>query len=464
MPTPVLPRRQFLAWSGLGAVAAAFGRSPAAVVEPMPTAFSDHSVAPAVLAFRPVQVPHFPSRERNLGGGPGLGTNARPLVQGAIDALAVEGGGKLILGGGDWRLDGPLHLCSNLHLHLAEGAVLHFSPDPALYLPLVLGRWEGTEVFNYSPMLYAYQAVHVAITGPGRITGRAETTFATWRERQRDAQMRLREQGAAGVPVHERVYGPGHWLRPPLLHFVGCGHVLLTDFTIDDSPFWVVHLAGCAHCTCQRLTIHCPRINNDGIDLESCSDVLVEDCDIRCGDDAIALKAGRDRDGWRLARPTERVQVRRCHLEAPTAGSGIGLGSEMSGGIRQVLFEDCQLGPCQTALNMKANLDRGGTIEDIVLRRLQVAQADWFIRFTTDYHGYRGGQHPPRFRRFLLEDITCAEAQRPLHLVGVPSAPLEQITLRRVRCDRAAEPIKVAEVQQLVFEDVRVNRQLVEVP
>ncbi|MBE2215593.1 MAG: glycoside hydrolase family 28 protein [Opitutaceae bacterium] len=367
------------------------------------------------------------------------------------------GGGTVTVPAGDWRLDGPIMLKSNVRLHLEEGARLHFSTHADHYLPLVLTRWEGTELFNYSPFIFAYQCTNVALTGPGVIDGHGTTTFAAWRDRQKPAQRRLRDMGGLGTAVHERIFGPDQWLRPSFVQFFGCTNVLIEGVTHVDSPFWCLHTIACHNVTVRRVRVDSIRINNDGVDIESCSDVLIEDCELRCGDDCIALKSGRDQDGWRLGRPTENVVLRRIRMEAPTTGSGLAIGSEMSGGVRAIFGEDIQIGRAPVALNIKGNLDRGGCVEQVHLRRFAVEKADTFILFTTAYQGYRGGQHPPVFRDFDIEEASCRAAVVPIHAVGVPDAPLQDIHLRRVAVEHAEQPPRIDQVSGFHADDVVIN-------
>lgn len=455
MPDPTAwTRRRFLGTAAATALAApALPAALAAARPPLPAG------AAALLAR--LQEPVFPPRDyrvTDFGAVADGRTDARPGFVAALRRCHEDGGGRVIVPRGTWWIEGPLHLRSHTHLHLEDGAVLRFrTDDPRLYLPLVLTRWEGTEVFNYSPFIYAYQAKDVAVTGAGTIDGNALETFVKWRPQQRPAQMRLRELGGAGAPVHERVFGEGHFLRPAFLQFFGCTRVRVDGPTLRDSPFWVVHAIACHDVVVRRVTVRSAPINSDGVDVESCSDVLVEDCDFDVGDDCVALKSGRDADGWRLGRPTEDVLVRRCRFNAPLAGSGLALGSEMSGGVRRVWVEDIRMGYAKTALNFKGNLDRGGVIEDVHVRNVTVEKADTFLLFTTDYHGYRGGQFPPRFRRFTLEDLTCAAAQVPIRATGVPAARLEDITLRRVAVAAAAQPATFRHARGLRLDDVQVN-------
>lgn len=451
-----LSRRRFL--SVTGTAAAGLWLRPLAQAQP-----ADASNAPSFLAgvLARIRPPVFPSRDfrvTDFGARAGGVADARPGFLQAIQRCNAAGGGRVIVPSGQWSLAGPLHLTSNVHLFLEDGAHLRFqTEDPNRYLPLVLSRWEGTELFNYSPFIYAYQACNVAITGAGTIDGNAHDTFVKWRPRQGEAQQALRKMGADGVPVARRVFGPGHWLRPPLVQFFGCTNVLVDGPRFINSPFWVMHAVGSSNLTIRRVNVDSPHINSDGFDPESCSDVLVEDCVFKTGDDCIALKSGRDQDAWRIGRPTENVVIRRCEMHAPTAGSGLAIGSEMSGGVRNVFVESLRMGQARTALNIKANLDRGGAVEQVHLRDITVEKTDTLLQVTTDYHGYRGGNFPPTFRHFLFENIRCASAGVPLSAAGVPAARLVDFVVRDLQVMQAAKPAKIRHVRDFHLENVIIN-------
>src|SRR5688500_1908760 len=204
-----------------------------------------HSDDPESAAIRQrIRAPQFPSRVVRITdfGAVGDGrADCREAFARAIARCNAEGGGRVVVPAGTWWTEGPIHLKSNIELKLEEGATIRFPPDADRYLPLVLTRWEGTELFNYSPQIYAYQATNVAITGTGTIDGNAGESFALWKPQQGDAQNRLRQMGIDGVPVHERVFGQGHWLRPSMIQLLGCRNVLVENVRIVGAPFWVVH-------------------------------------------------------------------------------------------------------------------------------------------------------------------------------------------------------------------------------
>jgi polygalacturonase len=469
--TPCLPRRAFFATTGLGLLGAALPRLGAASAPGNATAAPSTTPTPwpeadAILArlqapmlrtrvFSPVEF-GLPRDDRR---------DARPALLAAIRLCNATGGGRIVVPPGVWRLDGPLHLTSGVHLHLSDGATLRFTPDPKLYLPPVLTRWEGTEVFNHSPCIYAYQANDVAITGRGTIDGSGGEICTEWRKQQRPDRDHLRELGAAGTPVFQRVFGDGHWLRYGLVQFFGCTRVLLEDFTAINSPFWCLHAVASQHLTVRRVRVEGAHLNNDCFDPESSSEVLVEDCVFHSGDDCIAIKSGRDQDGWRIGRPSENIVIRRCEF-ASTGAAAVAIGSEMSGGVRHVYVQDCRVGRTRYGLNFKGNLDRGGTVEHVRVRGVSVDTAvEQLIQFSYDYQGLRAGGYPPSFRDFVIEDITCREAAgTALNFSGAPGATLADIVLRRITAPTAKTPLTVQHAQNLTFEDVRINGALVPSP
>jgi polygalacturonase len=224
-----------------------------------------------------------------------------------------------------------------------------------------------------------------------------------------------------------------------------------------DSPFWVLHPVLCRNVTVRGVTVDSWNGNNDGCDPDSCSDVLIEDCVFRTGDDSIAIKSGRDQDGWRVGRASENIVIRNVLLGS--RHSGVCIGSEMSGGVRNVWVENCEMESVSSGFYFKANLDRGGLVENVWVRGVRVRKArEAVVRFGTSYHGYRGGQHPPRFENFQMEDVVCEEsAGYGLFIEGVADAPIRDLRFERVRIDAAKAPLWLRHAQDVHFEDVRIN-------
>lgn len=407
--------------------------------------------------------PTFPARDFLVTdyGAVGDGkTDNRFALSAAIAACVKAGGGRVVVPKGEFFCDGPIHLASNINLRVSEGATLRFGADPARYLPAVLTRFEGTMLYGHSPRIYVRGATNVAITGPGVIDGNARQTLDLMKDsKARGSAGILRKMGAEGVPAEQRLFGEGKWMRPSMIQPFECTNVLIENVKLRDSTFWVVHPVLCRNVTVRGVTVDSINGNNDGCDPDSCTDVLIEDCIFRTGDDSIAIKSGRDRDGWRVGRPTENVVIRRVTMAS--RHSGLCIGSEMSGGVRNVYMEDCTAEAVSSALYFKGNVDRGGIVENVRARRIHVKHVrDGVVRFDTTYRAQdiRGGTSAPVFRDFLIEDVTCDESQTfALSIEGLPGTPIRDVTLRRLTVAKARDAARITETQNLQLENVTVN-------
>jgi len=281
------------------------------------------SLAPLEAPFDMPQLerPVFPNRVcdiRDYGAVADGATISTGAIGEAITACAAAGGGTVLIPAGLW-LTGPIHLQSNINLHAAEGATIRFSRRFEDYLPVVPTRWEGIEVFNYSPLIYANGADNIALTGRGIFDGQGEAWFPMrpWQKADRET---LWNSEAAGIPVEQRIYGTEVGaLRPAMVQPFNCTNVLIEGPTFIRSPFWVIHPVYCDRLIIRDIRVDSHGVNNDGVDLDSCSNSLVEHCEFTVGDDAVAIKSGRDADGWRVGRPSEgedRSQVSHRHVNA----------------------------------------------------------------------------------------------------------------------------------------------------
>lgn len=408
--------------------------------------------------------PQFPARDyvvTAFGAVADGNTDARPAFIRAISQCNAEGGGRVVVPAGRYQMNGPIHLKSNVNLHLSEGASIKFSSNPADYLPVVLTRWEGTECFNYSPLVYAYQATNVAITGAGTIDGNGKACFAAWEQRQAADVKLIRTQNETGVPVSERIFGEGHYLRPGFVQLFGCKNVLVEDITLLDSPFWVTHLVGCKNATVRRINVNSHTGNSDGVDPESSVDVLIEDCVFDTEDDSVAIKSGRDHDAWRLGQASENIIVRRCKIK--TNKSGLCIGSEMAGGARNIFWEDCVIEDCINGLYFKANADRGGRVEDVWVRNIKIGHAGKnAVDATCNYNGaYRGGKHWPLFQRINISNLTVGKTDlEGIDLDGRPELPMRQIRFTNFSIEKEDKPSRFINAEDVVLRNVRINGQL----
>ena len=356
----------------------------------------------------------------------------------AIAACHAAGGGRVVVPAGLW-LTGAVHLKSNVNLHLVDGATLRFSPEPAKYLPVVLTRFEGIECMNYTPLVYAFEQENVAVTGKGTLDGSANwETWWAWNDKSKGQPVRqiadrkqLDRQGTAGVPVAERVYGDGHFLRPNFIQPYRCKNVLIEGVTITNSPMWEIHPVLCTNVTVRGVTVRSLGTNNDGCDPESCRDVLIEDCVFETGDDCIAIKSGRNNDGRRIGTPAENIVIRRCTMR--DGHGGVTMGSEVSGGVRNVFVSDCTMDSpnLERAFRFKSNAVRGGVIENIDVRNVKigrVAKAVLSVEF--DYEEGANGPHQPVLRDVRIENVTSESSRSVAIITAFPGAVIEGVRLK----------------------------------
>lgn len=445
-------RRAFLA--GSLAVTAATRAAASTIV-----AGSSDGWAGADAILARIKPPVFPAADfRITDHGATTGQPAHVAIQATVDACAAAGGGRVVVPAGTWRLNGPIHLRSNVELHLESGATLRFGRPGEIDLPLVLTRWEGTECWNFSPLIYARGCENIAITGAGTFDGQGKAGFFKWRAQQDADKETLRNMGATGVPVDSRVFGPGHFLRPGFVQFIDCRNVLVDGPKFEDSPFWTIHPVYSTNVTVRNVHVVSKHLNSDGCDPDSCEDVLIEKCKFDISDDCIAIKSGRDQDGWRVARPSRNIVIRDCQMKTDVAAA-IAIGSEMSGGANNIFVERLTVHRAEHAIYIKANRDRGGVVEQVRVRDVTVADSSTLINVTTDYHHARG-KAPSSYRGMTLERINCAQTGQAVRVIGASEAPVVGLAIRDVLVKAADTPAVIQHARDLTLDQVRVNGQL----
>lgn len=360
----------------------------------------------------------------------------RKAINLCITACSKAGGGCVVVPKGRW-LTGAITLKSGVCLVVAKDATLEFSPDTKLY-PLVLTRWEGLDCWNYQPMIYACKAKNVGIAGEGTIDGAA--TSATWwkmsgaerfgwkegDESQRSgSRLRLQQMSENGTPVDQRKFGEGCGLRPQLINFNQCDGVLIEGVTLLRSPFWVIHPLLSKNITVRGVHVQNEGPNGDGCDPESCNGVLIENCSFHTGDDCIAIKSGRNADGRRWNRPSENIIVRNCQMQ--DGHGGVVVGSEISGGCRNLFVENCTMDSpnLERVIRLKTNSCRGGVIENIFVRNVEVGQCrEAVLKINLDYEHNeqccRGFN--PTVRNVFLDHVNCKKSQYGMLIIGLDSA------------------------------------------
>ncbi|MCR4602052.1 MAG: glycoside hydrolase family 88 protein [Prevotella sp.] len=385
-----------------------------------------------------IQTPQLGDREfliTKYGARPdGEASKNQQAIQKAIDKCSKKGGGKVIVPAGATFLTGAIELKSGVNLEIQEGATLQFVFQPELY-PIVETSWEGLECFNLSPCVYAFKAHDIAVTGTGTIDGGgSKTTWWPWCgathygwtpgtvSQKLEARPRLLKNGEDGVPMYDeqgqrspqRVFGPQDGLRPQLVSFNKCERILLQDVTLLRSPFWVIHPLHSTDITVRRVKMINDGPNGDGCDPECCDRVLIEDCFFNTGDDCIAIKSGRNRDGRERNMPSKNIIIRNCEMK--NGHGGVVIGSEISGGCQNVYAHDCVMDSpnLDRVLRIKTNSCRGGIIENINMRNIKVGQCgEAVVKINLDYEHNeiccRGFN--PTVRNVNVDNVTCGKSR-----------------------------------------------------
>ena len=401
--------------------------------------------------------------------------------QKAINKAIVEcskaGGGKVVVPEGKFNT-GPVVLKSNVNLVVSKGATLLFSTDKKLF-PIVLTRWEGMDCLNYQPCIYAYGEENVAITGEGTIDGNGSNE--TWwkmcgkdkfgwtpelEESQKIGRPLLFEYSEAGKPFEERnMKDTG--LRPQLVNIYKCNNVAIKDVTLLRSPFWVIHPLLCKNVTVKGVKIWNEGPNGDGCDPESCEDVLIEGCVFHTGDDCIAIKSGRNADGriWNL--PSKNIIVRDCIME--DGHGGVVVGSEITGGCQNVFVENCKMDSpdLDRVLRIKTNTCRGGVIENIYMRNVEVGQCrEAVMRINLNYEPNEPAKRGfiPTVRNVYMSNVTCRKSKYGILINGLDDADnIYNINVENCNFTGVeSEPVKrTGKSHDLKFENLFVNDNLV---
>lgn len=432
------------------------------------------SQLPALL--RRIKPPVFPRRDFSIlrfhakGDGKVDCTNA---FRDAIAACHKSGGGRVVVPAGNF-LTGPIHLLSNVNLHLLPGSTIKFQQDPSRYLPLVFTRWEGMELMNYSPFIYAFEQENIAITGKGTLdgqagpdawwpwNGRAQYGWKEGQPNQRKSRAVLVNMIERDVPVRERIFGDGHYLRPQFIQPYRSRNILIEGVAIKNSPMWEIHPVLCRNVTVSGVRISTHGPNNDGCDPESCKDVLIRDCYFDTGDDCIAVKSGRNGDGRRLHTPTENIIIQGCVMK--DGHGGVTVGSEISGGVRNLFAENCRMDSVNLdhALRVKNNAMRGGVLENLYFRNIRVGQVAHAV-ITIDFNYEEGakGKFTPVVRNFVVSNLQSGKSKHALDVQGFERAPIMNLKLSNCDFENASSPSIVKNVTGLELSKVRINGKLV---
>jgi polygalacturonase len=403
-----------------------------------------------------IELPKIPSYKivvTKLGAKGDSISNAKPAFDKAMALCKKNNGGTIIVPKGIYTLNGPIHFVSNVNLHLDDGAKIRFGSNPKDY-PLVLTSWEGTMLYNYSPMIYANNVENIAITGNGIIDGEAKNTWIKWKPLEKKDQLLSREMNHKNTPIKERIFGEGHYLRPQLIQFVNSKNILVEDIQIEDSPFWCIHLLKSKSITIRGLKYNAHNNNNDGIDPEYSSDILIENVLFDNADDNVAIKAGRDDEGRSNSNtPSENIVIRNCEFKGLHA---IVIGSEMSAGVRNVYVENSKFrGYLKRGIFIKTNSDRGGYVKDIYFNNLAFGKVEDCLYITANYHGEGSGLFPSKVSDISFSNISCIEATNTgIVIEGFPDKKVANIKLDNINIQSAKNGMTITNTENVTTNEV----------
>jgi DNA sulfur modification protein DndE len=455
-----------------GALLALVAARPA---PPMPTALP--TTAAELPAVRQAQFKKDTFSLRQYGAvadGQTLNTSA---FQKAISACAAKGGGTVLVPAGLW-LTGPIVLQNNVNLHLANGALVQFTPDRSQY-PLIKTTWEGEDAVRSQAPISGIDLQNIGITGNGTFDGNGDAWRPVKKSKLNESEWKklvasggvlndkkdywypsaasLKGNLMAASGQKRKSLNPADfddirdYLRPNMLSLTRCKQILLEDFTIQNSPAWTIHPLLCEDITLRHVTAKNPWYgqNTDALDLESCRNGVVEDCTFDVGDDGICIKSGRDEEGRKRGVPTENFVFRNCRVYH--AHGGFVIGSEMSGGARNLFVSNCSFMGTDVGLRFKTARGRGGVVENIYVDGVAMNNiAGQAILFDMYYaakdpvplagesnappviEAQPLGESTPQFKGFYIKNVVCKGAETGILVRGLPEMSIKDISLENI--------------------------------
>ncbi len=382
--------------------------------------------------------------------------NDKLTVQRALDTCRDAGGGKVIVPAGVWHCR-ALRMYSNTELHFENGAILEFSPLFSDYLPVVFTRWEGIECYNYSPLIYGTDCENLAVTGNGILKGNGQVWWH-WKQLQHVAAKKLYDAEANGIPLKDRVFGTEEdALRPQFIQFINSRNILISDIRLEDGPQWTIHPVYCENIIIRNIVIDTDGPNTDGLNPDSCRNVLIENSSFATGDDCIAINSGMNEDGWRVNKPCENVLIRHCTM---TRGhGGVVIGSGMSGGVRNIFAHNCAIRQTEMGIRLKSMRGRGGVVENVEFKDIKVDDIDGVAIQVNMFYGATTidptSNTPPLFKNIHIENIS-GSGITGIQLKGLPESHLCDITLRNIDIS-AQDAMQCSDVEGLVIDNVKLS-------
>lgn len=394
----------------------------------------------------------------------GSAINNQTAIQAAIDDCNSKKGGSVIIPEGTWKTS-FITLKSNVNLHLEKGAVLLFIDDFELYKVPTFTRWEGIECMNYHPLIYAKDAENIAITGEGKIDGNGKKWWKL-REHQIESLSKLYDKVQANVAPENRNclnFKPTSYLRPSLIQTVNCKNVLVKGVEINSGPMWTVHFVYSENVVARNLKIVTSGSNNDGITPDACKKVLIDNCSFSTGDDCIVIKSGLNEDGWRVGKASQRIIIKNCHTK--TGHGGVVIGSEMSGGVKNIYAHDCDFSGTLIGVRVKSMKGRGGIVENLWFKNIRMDSIKQeAIRINMHYGASSIAPRTtklPVFRNFHFENINTSFSKNCIQIKGIHEQKIENLTFKNIKM-KGESGVTMENANNCSFESVTIESVLTE--
>ncbi len=388
------------------------------------------------------------------------GSQSTIAINAAIDDCSSKGGGLVFVPAGTW-FSGAITLQSNINFFLDDGAEIIFSTDLQDYLPVVFTRFQGIEFYNFSPLIYAKDSQNVAITGNGKLIGNGDAR-ANWTGEGNFeiARQKLYTMSREGTPPEKRIFGdvePG--IRPSFIQFVNCKDITLDGFTVENGPIWTIHPIYSENFTARNLTIDTWSGNTDGIVIDSTKNVVIENSFFSTGDDAISIKSGLDEDGWRVAKPSENIHIR--NITVVKGSSGVSIGSEMSGGVRDVDIRDSIFQNTRHGFRIKSTRSRGGFIENIYVENIAMENMtgdaiDINLAYTTELQGVISSK--PILKNIYIKDIYGSGSERlVINMDGLKNSVMEDIHIEDISFVSSARAVSIKNARNVFLNNIQIE-------
>ena len=417
-----------------------------------------------------IKTPKFAAREflitkyGAIGDGKTLNTEA---FKKAIETCNKSGGGRVIVPLGNF-LTGAIYLKSNVELHLVDSAKIVFSVDPKDY-PIVFTRWEGMELMNYSSLIYAYGETNIAITGNGLLDGGASyKNWWSWNAERPAKQVKARnilhEMNHQKTDARTRIFGDSSFLRPNFIQPYNCKNILISGVKMINSPMWNVNPVLCENVIVDDVKIIAHGPNTDGVDPESCKNVLIRNCYFDTGDDCIAIKSGRDEDGRTIGKPAENHIIENCEMK--DGHGGVVIGSEISGGAKNIYAINCVMDSpnLDRILRIKTSSSRGGIIENVFMKDVKVGTyKDAAVTCNMFYE--QPGNFMPTIRNIWVENLEVEKGGNfGVFVNAYKESPVQNLKMVNCNIKGVKTPMKIDYVTNMQFENVKINGQVVTAP